>query len=356
MLKECNTVVDCGVTPCVFAIVPVMVKVNPQGTLWNEDNPDPRAADFQNDTLAQIVRLSSSAMNQIGYEVDLANDAGQSLSSFGFPFIDDYTAQMNSAVAATFRAGLATGSLTADQMARRALTQSCAGCHMPPTFGLNAPNSIGTVTTPPGSITPTIDSWPGVVGSGFAHVNTPTTILPELAANPAAFGTGEGQEISPALLGFFLPDRKNFLLGELNKARCLCRPRFRFLDAALRRRAFEIEAKVEKQFGPRLEAIEKKLTEARSIKGEEAGAALDREKAQLLAEREKTLTAELSAAGIKPRDEEQVDLRVQPMKLRAGAAAKGDARRAAALRIDEVNRLLRAEPPRRTVTGSFRAH
>ena len=80
--------------------------------------------------------------------------------------------------------------------------------------------SIGAVLTPPGSPVPVIDSWPNALN--FVHVNTNVpNVRPELAANPAAFGAGLGQQISPALLDFFLPDRKNFLLGQLNAARSL---------------------------------------------------------------------------------------------------------------------------------------
>ena len=173
VLKEFKTVIDCGGPSCVFSMVPTMVKVNPHGSLWNEDNAagDPRAADFQADTVAQLTRLQSATMSGIGYDVDLVNDAGQSMSSFGPGFVDDYRAQMNNALLPNFRAALATGPLTADQISRRALTQSCAGCHMPGSFGLDAPNSIGTVTTPVGSVHSRSTRGPR---SSAAALHTPT--------------------------------------------------------------------------------------------------------------------------------------------------------------------------------------
>jgi hypothetical protein len=73
-LKEFKTVVDCSVTPCVFAIVPITMKVNPHGTLWNETTPI-RARGFR------TTRWRDRAAQQLGaqsdrYKVDLANDMG----------------------------------------------------------------------------------------------------------------------------------------------------------------------------------------------------------------------------------------------------------------------------------------
>jgi len=262
LLKEFKTVIDCASGPCEFNIVPVMVKVNPHGPLWNEDDPTPIGATFRADTAAQLPRLSTGDMMKIGYEVNLKADAGQSMSLPGIGFVDNYRQQMNAAASTGFRAALGAGSLTADQIANRALTQSCAGCHQPSTFGINLPGSIGTVMAPAGSPVVTTDRWPDSVPAGFVHVDTlPASSLPELAANPAAFPSALGQVISPALLDFFLPDRKNFLLKQLNDARCNCVNRFHFLDAARRPLALEIQARIHKPFEERLRSIEEKLAQ-----------------------------------------------------------------------------------------------
>lgn len=136
------------------------------------------------------------------------------------------------------------------------------------------------MTTPVGSSVPTTDTWPASVG--FVHVKVVTDVRPEFAANPAAFGSGQGQEISSALLDCFLPARKS--------------------------------------------------------------------------ERDKALSAELRRNGITLPDDELLNLKPESMKLKAGGIAKGNAAREAGLRTEEVNRILREEPPRRTVTGSFRVH
>lgn len=355
LLKEFKTVLDCGVAPCKFVIVPVMVKVNPHGPLWNEDNAGPRAVDFRADTLLQTAALASTSLMGIGYEVDLVNDAGQSMEQAVEGFVDDYRAQMDAAAATTFRTALVTGSLTADQMANRALTQSCAGCHEPRTFSLNLPDSIGTVTTPVGSSVPTTDTWPASVG--FVHVKVVPNVRPEFAANPAAFGSGQGQEISPALLDFFLPARKNFLLAHLNSARCTCVRRFGFLDAVKRRVALDIETKVQREFSARFEELEKRLAQIQTTTPTaEEVSKLARERNQLVSERDKALSAELRRNGITLPDDELLNLKPESMKLKAGGIAKGNAAREAGLRTEEVNRILREEPPRRTVTGSFRVH
>jgi len=360
LLKEFKTAIDCGVAPCTFNIVPIMVKVNPHGPLWNEDDPSALGPAFRADTVAQLTRLSSGELLKIGYEVELANDAGQSMSLPAAGFVDNYRDQMNAAAAPGFRAALGAGALTADQIANRALTQSCAGCHQPSTFGIDAADSIGMVTTPVGSPVPTINRWPDVVPAGFVHVdvNVPN-IRPELAANPAAFGAGLGQIISPALLDFFLPDRKNFLLGQLNAPRCACASRrFLFLDAAVRPRALDLETRVHRQFADKLAALDQRTLEAMASPDDERGtqARLLKEKQDLLVQRETALVAELKRAGITLPDAEMLDLKPQTLKLRAGAQAQGDPRRRGELLTREVNELVKEDPPRRTVTGSFRAH
>lgn len=357
ILKEFKTVIDCGVLPCKFAIVPTMVRVNPHGRLWNADNLMAQAVDFRADTILQTAQLASGTLTGISYAVDLPNDAGQSMSLAGLGFVDNYRTQMNGAVDPSFRIALITGALTANQMANRGLTQSCAGCHQPNTFGLQVANSIGLVLTPPGSPVGAIDHWPAVVAAGFVHTDIPSIVRPELAANPAAFGAGFGHEISPALLDFFLPDRKNFLLAQLNAPRCTCKRRFRFLEVARRRLALEIEARVLTEFEPRFAALRARIAEAQAENrpGEDF-AKLAREKANLEAEHDKALTTALRQRDIVLPDDELVQEKPQVTKLRAGAAAAGSAAREGELRVAEVNQLLRQEPPRRTVTGSFRTH
>jgi len=325
-LKEFKTVIDCAAAPCTFNLVPIMVKVNPFPQLWNESDPHINGPDFRADTVAQLARLSSGELMKIGYDVDQKNDDGESISQGA---ADNYRNHMNAAAVFGFRALLGGGPLTADQIANRALAQSCHGCHQPSGFGINVPGAIGAVTTPVGSPVPVVDAWPNALR--FVHVdsNVPAA-QPELAANPAAFGAGLGQQISPALLDFFLPDRKNFLLGQLNAPRCTCRPRFRFLEPPLRVRAFEIEGTIHGDFVKRFAELENRDE-------------VDAKAQELLDARERILAAELAKAGIKLPEE---NLRATSVRLTKSAAERTKA----------VNELVKKEPPRRTVTGTFRAH
>jgi hypothetical protein len=354
-LKEFRTVIDCGSTPCSFHIVPIMVKVNPFGQLWNEDLANSagplqaRAAAFQSDVLLQTPGLASASLGGIGYGVDLDHDAAQSFSQ-AFPgFIDNCRDQMNAATATVFRTALdgGGGSLSADQMVNRALAQSCAGCHMPSTFGLLAAGSIGPATVPSG----TVSSWPNALA--FVHVDTqtPSTPLPEFSSPtpPDIYGDGRGQPISPALKDVFIPERLDFLLEQLNAARCLCRNRFLVLDERFRLRAEEIAERVDKRFEPRFSALEDLLRAAGTDRRRVAE--LERSADRLVSERDQQLDAELRREGISmPRDDVQ-ELRPQTLRLEATRRAGGDT-----LRAQEVLQLVKEEPARRTVTGSFRSH
>jgi len=341
-LKEFKTVIDCATSPCTFNLVPIMVKVNPFPQLWNEDDPHPNGPDFRADTVAQLPQLESGNLMSIGYSVDQKNDDGESVSQGSS---DNYRIHMNNAISGTFRAALAT-TLTADQIANRALTQSCHGCHLPAGFGLSAPGSIGTVTTPAGVVPATIDRWPDALN--FVHVDTPVSPRPELVP-PAVYGAGLGQRLSPALLDFFLPERRNFLVGQLNAPRCNCPRRFRFLERALRERAFAIEEKVHNDFVQRLQEIEKRsddLDNETSDDDSKLRAEVLDARERILAEQDRVLASELAKAGIKLPDEEMLSPRATSVRLSASAAERTRA----------VNELVKKEPPRRTVTGSFRPH
>lgn len=357
-LKEFKTVLDCGTTPCKFQIVPVMVKVNPQGELWNEDVAhtagfmQARAAVFQPDMVAQIPSLANNDLMGIGYSVALDHDAAQSDAQNNLP--DDFFTQFGNATGAvnTFRSNFsldanshvdATGTpLNAEKIINRAITQDCGGCHQPGTFGLSAADSIGSVHAPDGSI---VNRWPNSLG--FVHVSENVSALPELTG--AAFPSSNGHAISQALRDNFVPARKQFLLAQLNRIRCTCRRCFRFPIKATLTNAMTIQDKLDKQFAPRLEALTKKRQQ---LKGAEADK-LTSELTTLLAERDAKLAQELKAQKIEIVHE---DLRPASVKLTAAKLAKGDLKKEKQLRQEQVLEILKQEPPRKTVTGSFRSH
>lgn len=333
-LREFKTVIDCATTPCTFNIVPIMVKMNPFPLLWDENDGHPNGANFRADTVAQLNRLSSGDLMQIGYEVELRHDDGESVQ---LPS-DNYREHIDDQ--GTFAASLAGNSLTADHIANRALAQSCHGCHRPSNFDLTVPDSIGMVTTPSGSSPPTIDYWPDALT--FSHVAPQASIRPEL-------GNQVGYRLSPALMQFFLPHRLNFLVAQLNATRCTCVRRFHFVPPNERRRALAIEAKVDARFARRLEELARKSEQLEVEPSNDAAkqrAQLLETRAQIFAERDRLLASEFAKGGIKFPDEEMLDLRPTSLKLSVSTAERTKA----------VNDLVKKEPPRRTVTGTFRSH
>lgn len=356
MLKEFKTVIDCGSRPCKFDLVPVAVKVNPYGELWNEDIANAagpfqaRAAAFESQVLLQAGALSNAGLMKIGYSVDAVFDASQSFSMPNGPtFIDDYRGQVNAAAANTFRTNLdaaaGTHGLTREQLVNRATTQSCGGCHMPGNFGLTAPNSIGSVTTPTGGTT---TSWPDVAPNAFVHVNTPVTNPPELAS--PIFGTGAGQQLSTALLDFFLPDRKNFLLAQLNEKRCFCQPRRVTLDQFKPKQVEDLKKSIDAKFAAQIDKLNRDLAKTRDAA---ARAPIEAKLAGLTAKRDQEMDAGLAKLGI---DSPEANIRPQAFNLKAARLARGDLRKEQQLRQIEVNNLIKQQPPRRTVTGSFSVH
>lgn len=81
---------------------------------------------------------------------------------------------------------------------------------------------------------------------------------------------------------------------------------------------------------------------------------IEKEQTALAAARDRTLVAELRKNGIVLPENGTENLKPQVMRLKAASPAGGVSARESALRTEEVNRILREEPPRRAVTGSFR--
>ncbi|MBL0729159.1 hypothetical protein [Piscinibacter sp. HJYY11] len=354
MLKEFKTVLNCSSTPCKFEIVPIPVKVNPWGTLWNEDvantaNPLSLTAQaFQTSVLGQTALLGDPTLMRIGYSVSPTHNAPQSFSqapiappfntmpSSQAPFDvwhDQYLAQFNAAGGSTntFRTGLqseaALQGLTATQILKRATTQTCAGCHQPDNFGLRLANAIGPAVTPTGT---TVTSWPNSLGN-FVHVETQPAALVELS-NPA-FASNLGHALSPALHDVFLPDRRNFLVDQLNAITCPCTHRFTTLTAEMREPAFKRQDGVLAQLVPQASAWQRLLAErlastrpltlAESLK-------LDAQRASISAQQEKSLAEMRRALGMPP--------------IAIGPSPQ------------PVTRDVTQEPARRTTSGSFRTH
>lgn len=365
-LKEFKTFLSCAGGTCDYDVVPTSVKVNPYGVLWNRDiatgaavpaapgenpfaTPIPGiaalATAFQADVIAQVTpaRLANPDINSISYEVKLDRNAAESQSQS--PTFDHYPNQFASAADATFRTNLGAIAggfgLTGEQIVNRATAMSCAGCHLPNGFGLTNPNAIG-----PGM------SWPSALA--FVHVDPlpMVSLAGQPGFNAAVFGGNtQGFDISPALLNAFLPARRNTLTNLANEDVCDCvrKPGLRRFDAVLTRKHQGIIVQTNKQLGSELAAVRKDFVNKRELKAGDSQKFFAQQKA-VIAKAEMARNAEMERAGIKF---EAPSLKPEPVILSSQRLSQDKLRK---LKAEKLNQIVAAEPPRKTITGSFRSH
>jgi hypothetical protein len=184
-LREFKLARECtSTTPgCKLFFEPVSDKTNPWGALFNDSDPNPVGPAFRGEFLNQLGSLSSPDLNAIAMTVTGTFNAGQSNSQgnenlYGFHLNRGNPIGFKQAINARLASlGIA---LNADNIAARATTQSCGGCHQ---LSNNAP--IGGLD-PQGLPL----RWPA--SAGFVHVT-------------------EAGVRSPALNAVFLPKRKQIL-------------------------------------------------------------------------------------------------------------------------------------------------
>ncbi|MBC8074200.1 MAG: hypothetical protein IAG13_38125 [Deltaproteobacteria bacterium] len=357
MLKEFHLLLDCGSSPCAFEVVPTMVKVNPFGELWDQGIADgagvfaARAQAFQADLLAGtptgVQQLASASFDGITYPVDLLFDAAESEAQNG-DAPDDFLDVFDRSSAATgfhadFSAAATATGFTADQLVGRATAQSCAGCHQPagfgPSGGLTSPGAIGNATLVDGT---TRDSWPNSLG--FVHVSEQLS--------------GTEFPISPALVDVFLPSRKTNLVTRLQEETCACKQTFASLPGPARTKAMEIQERIGARTKERIDALRRRAEKSmvRPPRDPKQLLKLRRELGSSLADLERSGEQELARALVEANitmAPHGLDVTVQPDRVEGVA---GDAKQARARRQQHVLDQLAAEPPRRTVNGSFRVH
>ena len=192
MLREFKIRRDCSAGPCTVQFIPVTVKTNPGGTLFNPASGHPQAFNFQNSVFpSQVASLAINDINRFSHSVPDSLNSGQSNSQN--PMQNHYVNQFGTGASA-FRNNIqnqlnALGStLTPDNIVARAQANSCAGCHQLS----NGANLGGGIT------------WPGSLR--FVHIAEQTEPGPD----------GPRHRISPALNGVFLPHRKAVLETFLN--------------------------------------------------------------------------------------------------------------------------------------------
>ncbi|WP_164014381.1 hypothetical protein [Pyxidicoccus trucidator] len=177
--KECRALV-----PCTLRFLPVTVKTNPGGTLFNPASVHSEAPTFQNTSFpGQVSRLAVNDLNLFTMFTSDVHNSGQSDAQHATE--NRYVTQFGVAPSA-FRTNIqaklmAIGStLTPDQIVARAQVQSCAGCHQLS----NGANLGGGLI------------WPS--SQRFTHVSESTEPGPD----------GARHRISPALTNVFIPHRQ----------------------------------------------------------------------------------------------------------------------------------------------------
>jgi hypothetical protein len=184
-LREFQLNVSCTSTAgCKLFFEPVSDKTNPFGALFNDTNPQPLGPAFRNQFLGQLSALSPQDVNAIGMSTSNPFNAGQSNAQgteneYGFHLNLGNPAGFKQAI--TNQLGLLGIPLTADNIATRATTQSCGGCHQ-----LSNNDLLGGLDP----VTGLALRWPS--SAGFVH-------------------TLESGNRSPALNNVFLPKRKQIL-------------------------------------------------------------------------------------------------------------------------------------------------
>jgi hypothetical protein len=183
-LREFQLAITCtGPAGCKLFFEPVSVKTNPFGPLFNDANPHPLGPAYRNQFLGQLSALSPQDVNAIGMSTTAQFNAGQS-NAQGTE--NNYLFQLNQGNPAGFKQAITNQlallglPLTADNMATRATTQSCGGCHqLSNNVLLGGLDSAGNPLR-----------WPA--SAGFVHAV-------------------ENGTRSPALNNVFLPKRKSIL-------------------------------------------------------------------------------------------------------------------------------------------------
>lgn len=186
-LREYVLTSRCRTGLCPLVLRPVTVKGNPFAELFDPGSALSRAPAFQAAFPGTVHMLSVGSLNQISMSIKDVFNAGESNAQNFFENYDVQLAPPN-AFASAIAAASTDPTLTATDLAKRATTQSCAGCHQ-----LSNGAALG------GGLT-----WPNSLG--FVHVD-------------------ENSELSAALWCEFLPARKAVLDGFAASPMRMCPPR-----------------------------------------------------------------------------------------------------------------------------------
>jgi hypothetical protein len=239
-LKEFKTLLTCSGGACDYDVMPIPVKSNPYAPLWNADvaagaAPPPPSLNpyatpvaglaglslqFQSELLAQVTadKLAATDINKINFSVSPNLNAASGQVDQG---TDGYRNQLNVASDASLRDALTAAlasfpGLTPKHVANRALGLSCAGCHMP--------DDMMSASVDPSTIGPSLQ-WPRA--GNFAHVQgrSSADLNTQAGFDPIHFDMNtNGFRLSPALIDTFLPFRRAEFVDRANDKLCDCVP------------------------------------------------------------------------------------------------------------------------------------
>jgi hypothetical protein len=192
-LKEFKLARQCPLGVCELKALPVSVKANPFGDLFNPGSTNALAGAFQAHFISQVQTLSLADVNRFTYDVpDQFNAASSDSQSGGV--VDDYVANLGGASA--FRDGIQAAldtigsALSPDEIVARAQSLSCGGCHQR-SFGANLGGGLQ-----------------GPISAGFVHATEITEAGPD----------GTRFQLSFSLTNTFLPFRKGVVEEFLSAA------------------------------------------------------------------------------------------------------------------------------------------
>ncbi len=185
-MREFKLANDCRCGVCELVMVPVTVKDNPFGDLFNESSPEPLVPDLQTLIVSQVASLAEPDINRFGYSVEDRLNAAESPIDDGLN-VNHYVSQFLQVPGSGFQNAIDVelanmGSpLQAEHIIARAHALSCAGCHLQ-----SDGSDLGD-----GLIWPT--------SLGFTHVNE------NIVGSPPSY------DISQGLKDVFLPYRAELM-------------------------------------------------------------------------------------------------------------------------------------------------
>ena len=131
-LREFKLAQFCAGTvgPCALQFMPVTVKTNPWGGLFDENSGEPRTRPFMRHFLTQVDELAVPNLNRFFNAIPDEFNAGQSNSQGSENnYVSHFNTSGRFAQAIQNRLDAMGSRLSPTEIIRRSQTQSCAGCH-----------------------------------------------------------------------------------------------------------------------------------------------------------------------------------------------------------------------------------